>query len=183
MKITKTTIEGCLRVENTILEDDRGFFVETYRQSELSAALGRPYRFAQGNHSRSQPGVLRGFHTEPWDKLFYVASGTALCVVADTRPESPTFGRHERFLLGDEGTRDRVFIAEGLSNGFYTFSEVHYINDVSGEFTPEGRGGVIWNDPTLAIDWPVADPLLSEKDAGLPTLAQLHPDHSLVTAL
>ncbi|MEO0915195.1 MAG: dTDP-4-dehydrorhamnose 3,5-epimerase family protein [Pseudomonadota bacterium] len=181
MDVEETSIAGCLRLRNRVLEDARGFFLETYKQSAIAEALGRPYRFAQGNHSWSRPGVLRGFHTEPWDKLFYVAAGTATCFVADTRPESPTFGQAEKFILGDgleDGdARDRIFIAEGLSNAFFCHTEVHYINDVSGEYRPEGRSGVIWSDPTIAADWPTDAPILSPRDASLKTLAELHPDH------
>lgn len=171
MDVLCTGVEGCLRIKTSRIEDPRGWFVETYRQSAIEAVMGRPHRFSQGNHSRSKANVLRGFHTEPWDKLIQVVRGVALCVVADTRRESPTFGHHERFILGDtEGGQDRVFIAEGLSNAFYCFNEVSYLNDVSGEFTPDHRTGVHWRDPQLNIDWPCSNPILSDWDENLPYL-------------
>jgi dTDP-4-dehydrorhamnose 3,5-epimerase len=178
MTVSPGTIAGVFVVTSPKFEDRRGFFREHYRYSELAAALGREPRMRQGNHSRSCAGVLRGFHTEPWDKLLYVARGTALCVVADTRPASPTFARHQSFLMGDPpGEHTRVFVSEGLSNAFYCFTEVDYLNDVSEEFSPERRGGVLWSDETLAVEWPSRSPILSDVDANLPTLRTLYPLH------
>ena len=156
--------------------DDRGFFKQTYQHGEISAAIGRKLRMRQGNHSRSAARVLRGFHSEPWDKLIYVVRGIATCVVADIRPSSPTCGTTESFLLGDDpGSRDRVFISEGLSNAFYCHSETDYLNDVSEEFDPHQRSGVRWNDPTLNVQWPDDDPILSEQDRNQPLLKELFP--------
>lgn len=156
------------------LRDSRGFFLEIQKNSVMEAALGRPYRVAQTNHSRSAANVLRGFHTESIDKLVYVAHGTALFVGADLRPGSPTYGRHVRVLMGDPpGERVRVFVSEGLSNAFYCFTEVDYVNDVSKEFEHTKRAGVRWNDPTLAVDWPTATPIVSDADARLPFVSEL----------
>lgn len=177
MQVEPSGITGCFVVRTRQLEDARGFFLETQKSSVIETLLGRPHRFAQTNHSRSHAGTLRGFHSEGWDKLIYVARGHALCVVADTRPDSPTFGRHVRFELGDPpGRRDRVFIAEGLSNAFYCHTEVDYLNDVSAEYNPARRGGVLWCDPILAVDWPNRNPILSPTDQSLPTLAELFPE-------
>ncbi|RAI00969.1 dTDP-4-dehydrorhamnose 3,5-epimerase [Acuticoccus sediminis] len=183
MKVETTPIEGCLLVRTTVLQDERGFFLETYKQSALTEALGRPHRFAQGNHSRSRAGVLRGFHAEPWDKLVAVASGRALIVVADPRPESPTFGAHVTFELGDApGTRDRVFVAAGLGNAFYCHTDVDYLNDVSAEFDPATRGGFSWSDPFIGVAWPTEEPALSPKDMSLSRLSEQHADHPAVIA-
>jgi dTDP-4-dehydrorhamnose 3,5-epimerase len=178
MTVTASSIAGLYTVTSNTFEDRRGFFREHYRISALSEALGRAPKLAQGNHSRSHAGVLRGFHSEAWDKLIYVVHGTALCVVADTRPQSPTFGRHESFLMGDApGQHMRIFVSEGLSNAFYCLTEVDYLNDVSAEFSPEGRGGVLWSDETLGVAWPTSTPILSDADAKLPTLRALYPNH------
>jgi dTDP-4-dehydrorhamnose 3,5-epimerase len=178
MLVLPGSIQGLFSITSPKLEDRRGFFREHYRHSALAAAIGREPKMRQGNHSRSRAGVLRGFHAEAWDKLIYVVRGTATCVVADTRPDSPTFGRHESFLIGDApGEHMRIFVAEGLSNAFYCHTEVDYLNDVSAEFRPEGRGGVLWSDETLAVDWPTRSPILSDVDANLPTLRALYPDH------
>jgi dTDP-4-dehydrorhamnose 3,5-epimerase len=174
MPVLKTDIEGLLVVEWNVIEDSRGFFKHTYQFGELAAALGRDPRLRQGNHSRSRPGVLRGFHLEPWDKLIYVPHGHAMCVVVDPRPESPTFGRHLAFELGDApGRRDRLLISKGLANAFYCHTEVDYLNDVSEEFDPSNRRGFLWNDPDLAIDWPIDSPILSPQDMQLPRLRDL----------
>ena len=172
------SIGGVFTIASTSIEDDRGFFRETWRRSALAEALGREPRFRQNNHSRSRAGVLRGFHMEAWDKLIYVAHGTALCVVADPRPDSPTFGRTQGVLLGDPpGERLRLFVARGLANAFYAHTQVDYLNEVSEEFDPRRRAGIAWDDGTLAVDWPDRDPILSEADRALPTLRALHPEH------
>lgn len=174
MKLTRTGIEGAWLLETDPIEDERGFFLETYRDTMIGAELGRPYRFAQGNHSRSTAGTLRGFRVEPWDKLIYVARGTALCVVVDPRPESPTFRQHTSALLGDApGQRQRLLVSRGLSNAFYCLTEVDYLNDVSAEYDPDVRLGFRWDDPTLAIEWPSLTPLLSSSDRQLPTLDEM----------
>lgn len=173
MPVLTTTIAGLFVVRSPEHEDSRGFFRESYRLSELRAAVGREVGFVQGNHSRSARGVLRGFHAEPWDKLIYVVRGTAFCVVADVRPDSPTFGATENFLLGDRpGIRERLFVAQGLANGFQAVSDCDYVNEVSAEFAPEGRRGFAWDDATLDVDWPVRPPILSAHDRSLPTLGE-----------
>jgi len=171
MPVLTTSIAGLFVVRIPEHKDNRGFFRESYRLLELREAIGRDVSFAQSNHSRSAPGVLRGFHAEPWDKLLYVVHGTALCVVADVCPTSPTFGTTEGFLLGDSpGVRDRLFVAEGLANAFQAISECDYVNEVSAQYSPGGRRGFAWDDPTLGVDWPVRPPTLSEQDQSLPTL-------------
>lgn len=177
MPVQRTAIAGLLVLTWEMMHDERGFFKHTYQHGELAQALGREPRLRQGNHSRSKARVLRGFHLEPWDKLIYVPRGLATCVVADVRPDSPTFGRAEQFLLGDSpGRLDRVFIQRGLANAFYCHAETDYLNDVSEEYDPAGRGGVVWNDPDLKIIWPDENPILSEADRHQPTLRALFPE-------
>jgi dTDP-4-dehydrorhamnose 3,5-epimerase len=176
LPVRGTSISGLFVVSWNLVTDERGFFRQHYQHGEISDAIGRELRMRQGNHSRSAARVLRGFHTEPWDKLIYVVRGLATCVVADVRPDSPTFGKTESFLLGDEpGSRDRVFISQGLANAFYCHQETDYLNDVSEEFDPNNRGGVRWDDPTLAVDWPDKDPILSNADRNQPLLKELFP--------
>jgi len=180
MPVERTTIDGLFVVRWDRRSDARGFFRHSYQWSELEAALGRSPRFRQGNHSRSLTGVLRGFHTEPWDKFLYVARGLAQCVVADVRPDSPTFSKTEIYLMGDEpGEHIRLFVSRGLSNAFYCIKECDYLNDVSEEFDPSGRGGVSWNDPDLAVRWPSDRPILSDADRKQPLLRSLFPGHPL----
>jgi dTDP-4-dehydrorhamnose 3,5-epimerase len=180
IRVTPAGIAGCFVVDGDRFDDERGFFRETFRLSELTAAVGRDIVFRQNNHSRSQAGVLRGFHAEPWDKLLYVVRGLAQCVIADVRPESPTFGSSVSIRLGGTGTAlRRVFVAAGLANAFLALEETDYLNDVSAEFSPVGRRGFAWDDATLAVDWPLEAPVLSETDRALPALREAFPDHAL----
>lgn len=175
MSIEETAIAGLYVVRQPTHGDARGFFRQTYQRSELAEALGREPVFAQGNHSRSAPGVLRGFHAEPWDKFVYVARGTAFCAVADIRADSTTCGEVATFLLGDEpGERVRLFVSEGLANAFCALTEVDYLYDVGAEWHPDvPKRAVAWDDPDLAVAWPVAEPTVSEADRANPTLAEL----------
>jgi dTDP-4-dehydrorhamnose 3,5-epimerase len=182
MNVEPCSIAGLYRISSAKFEDHRGFFREHYRYSALADALGRKPRLSQGNHSRSHAHVLRGFHSENWDKLIYVVRGAALCVVADIRPNSATFGKHESFLMGDKpGQHIRIFVSRGLANAFYCLTETDYLNDVSAEFSPHGRRGVAWNDETFGVEWPSARPILSDADAALPTLRELYPAHPIFT--
>jgi dTDP-4-dehydrorhamnose 3,5-epimerase len=182
MPIERTDIDGLLVVRWDTHGDERGFFRQTYQVRELTEALGREPVLRQGNHSRSQPGVLRGFHAEPWDKLVYVVRGLAFCAIADIRPDSPTFGEARTFLVGDgpEGERMRLFISEGLANSFCTLGDgpTDYVYDVSDYWRPDiDKPAVAWDDADLAVDWPLEEPILSEADRANPTLRELHPDH------
>jgi dTDP-4-dehydrorhamnose 3,5-epimerase len=182
MPVETTDIEGLLVVRWDTHADDRGFFRQTYQVRELADALGRDVVLRQGNHSHSVPGVLRGFHAEPWDKLVYVVRGHAMAAIADIRPASATFGEVRSFVLGEppHGERIRLFIAEGLANSFLTLGDtaVDYLYDVSGYW----QAGVVqpavaWDDPDLGVDWPVAEPILSDKDRANPTLRAQFPEH------
>jgi dTDP-4-dehydrorhamnose 3,5-epimerase len=182
MPVEPTDIEGLLVVRWDTHGDERGFFRQTYQVRELTAALGREPVLRQGNHSHSRPGVLRGFHAEPWDKLVYVVRGYALAAIADIRPDSPTFGEARTFRLGEppEGERIRLFIAQGLANSFCTLGteDVDYLYDVSDYWRPDvDKPSVAWDDADLAVDWPLRDPVLSDADAKNPTLRELFPDH------
>ena len=181
MPVETTSIEGLLVVRWETYGDDRGFFRQTYRTDELAEALGREPVLRQGNHSRSEPGVVRGFHAEPWDKLVYVARGTAFAAIADLRPDSTTFGEVEAFWLGDPpGERVRLFVADGLGNSFCTVgpSDVDYLYDVSDVWHPGvDKREVAWDDPDLGVEWPVDAPVVSEADRAAPRLRERFPDH------
>lgn len=185
MSVERTGIDGLLVVRWDTHGDDRGFFRQSYQLGELGAALGREPVFRQGNHARSAPGVLRGFHAEPWDKLVYVARGRAMSAVLDQRPDSPTFGHVETFFLGDPGDgraeRIRLFLSRGLGNSYCTYgdTDVDYLYDVTEEWYPGvDKLGVAWDDPDLAVDWPVDDPVLSSDDLANPRLRERFPDHA-----
>ena len=180
MPIRTTEIDGLLVVEWENLADERGFFRQTYQMGELTEALGRDIVLRQGNHARSSPGVVRGFHAEPWDKLVYVARGTALAAILDQRPDSPTFGEVATFHLGDPpADRIRLFVSAGLGNAYCTYGagDVDYLYDVSEEYRPVDKAAVAFDDPDLAVNWPVADPIVSHADRGNPRLRDRFPDH------
>jgi dTDP-4-dehydrorhamnose 3,5-epimerase len=182
MSVATTDIDGLLVVHWDTHGDERGFFRQTYQVRELTEALGREPVLRQGNHSRSAPGVLRGFHAEPWDKLVYVVRGLAFAAIADIRPDSPTFGEARTFLLGDgpDGERIRLFISEGLANSFCTLGDgpTDYVYDVSDYWRPDiDKPAVAWDDPDLGVEWPIAEPTLSDADRANPPLRALHPEH------
>lgn len=181
MTVETTAIAGLYVVHQPTHGDDRGFFRQTYVASGLEEALGRRPTFVQGNHARSAPGVLRGFHAEPWDKLVYVVRGRVLAVIADIRPESPTFGTALGFELGDGTDRKRLFVSEGLGNSYCVLADepADYLYDVTSEWSPGvDKRAIAWNDPTLDVDWPVDDPTLSDDDRDAPTLRDRFPDHT-----
>lgn len=179
MPVQRTSIEGLLVVDWPTYPDERGFFRQTYQRSELEVALGRPIAFAQGNHSRSETGVIRAFHAEPWDKLVTVVRGVVRAAIADLREDSPTFGRVETFVLGDPpGERLRLFLSEGLGNGFGVLEgPADYVYDVTAEFRSGiDKRAVRWDDPDLGVDWGIESPIISDEDAQAPTMRERFPD-------
>ena len=182
MPIETTSIDGLLVVRWDTHADERGFFRQTYQVGELERALGRSVGLKQGNHARSAPGVLRGFHAEPWDKLVYVARGTVFAALADIRPDSATFGEVATFQLGDPpGEHIRLFITEGVANSYCVVGDgaCDYIYDVTDEFRPGiSKRSVAWDDPDLAVEWPVSEPALSDADRSNPRLRDLFPGHA-----
>jgi dTDP-4-dehydrorhamnose 3,5-epimerase len=180
MKTLPTHLAGILLVEPEVHGDDRGFFVETYRQDRYhSAGINVP--FVQDNQSRSRRGTLRGLHyqTAPGQaKLVRVAHGRILDVVLDIRPESPTFGRHETIELDDAHHR-QLFVPVGFAHGFLVLSDTADVTyKVSSVFDPSTEAGIAWDDPALGIDWPVAAPIVSARDQSNPPLARaLIPRH------
>ena len=179
MAVEQTSIDGLLVVDWPTFPDDRGFFRQTHQHAEIEVALGRPVAFAQGNHSRSEAAVIRAFHAEPWDKLVYVARGVVRAAVADLRMDSATFGNVETFLLGDPpGRRLRLFLSDGLANGFGVLEgPADYLYDVSEEFRAGvDKRAVRWDDPDLGVDWGIPDPVISPDDADNPSLRERYPD-------
>jgi dTDP-4-dehydrorhamnose 3,5-epimerase len=179
--IEPTRLAGLHVVRQDTHDDERGFFRQTYVASELTGAVGREVRFVQGNHSRSRPGVLRGFHAEPWDKLVYVPHGTVFAAVADVRETSDTFGEVATFVLGDDpGERVQLFVGAGLANAYLALGaeSADYVYAVTREWTPDAdKRAVAWDDPDLAVAWPVSDPLVSAADANNPRLRERFPSH------
>jgi dTDP-4-dehydrorhamnose 3,5-epimerase len=157
-----------------VFEDARGFFMETYRADQF-AALGLPTTFVQDNHSRSARGVLRGLHFQwepPMGKLMRVTAGRAFLVAVDIRKHSPTLGRWFGTEVSAEDKR-QVWAPAGFARGFCVlsdFAEIQY--KCTGLYNSKAESGILWNDPAIGIEWPVRDPVLSEKDRTARTLAE-----------
>lgn len=174
LNIQETSLPGVKLLEPRVFGDERGFFVETYRESTLRAA-GFEGRFVQDNQSRSRRGILRGLHyqlVQPQAKLIRVARGRIFDVAVDVRKGSPYFGQSFGVELDDEHQR-MLFVPAGFAHGFLVLSEVADLTyKCSDYYHPESEHGVAWNDPDLNIQWPDLGsvPMLSAKDAALPTL-------------
>lgn len=175
MNVIKTKLPGVLLIEPEVFGDHRGFFKENY-QTERYAEVGIDQAFVQDNHSRSQQGVLRGLHlqkTRPQGKLVSCSLGVVYDVAVDVNPMSDTFGQYVGVELTGDNHR-QLWIPPGYAHGFCVLSDVADFQYKCTElYFPEDEGGLLWNDPEVAIDWPIEKPALSEKDLKLPTLAQI----------
>jgi len=175
-------IEGLKLIQTRTFFDHRGYFRETYRSNGFLDITGLDMEFVQDNESLSKSvGVLRGLHFQrpphTQAKLIRVVSGSIFDVAVDLRPSSPTFKEWRSFELSSENGL-QLFVPGGFAHGFCTLSENTVVTyKVSDYYSPECDGGVRWNDPELAVAWPLADKdiIVSEKDAALPLLAQLDP--------
>jgi dTDP-4-dehydrorhamnose 3,5-epimerase len=171
----ETRIDGLALLEPVVHGDERGFLVETFSAREWAEA-GADAEFVQDNHSRSSGGILRGLHfqTDPGQaKLVRCLRGRIWDVAVDLRRDSPTYGQWEGHELDDVGHR-QLFIPVGFAHGFCVLSEVadvHY--KISSYYDPETEAGIAWDDPDVAIDWPLADPQVSERDATAPRLSEI----------
>lgn len=175
MKVIRTELDGVLLIEPTVHADRRGFFVETYHQRRYSAA-GLPATFVQDNHTCSGKGILRGLHAQrshPQGKLVRTVEGEIFDVAVDIRESSETFGRWLSVVLR-AGDFRQLYVPPGFLHGFCVLSERAQVEYKCTDFyRPEDEIGVVWNDPEIGIEWPLRNPLLSDKDAALPTLAAL----------
>lgn len=175
MKVIQTSLPGCVVIEPAVFGDARGAFYETFN-AERFGELGLPTRFVQSNVSTSSRGVLRGLHYQwprPQGKLVTVLEGEVYDVAVDIRRGSPTFGRYEAVILSAENKR-QFWIPEGFAHGFAVLSEravfSYLCTDV---YVREADAGIAWNDAQLAVDWPLAEPQLSDKDMRAPFLADV----------
>ncbi len=177
MRVEKTELAGLLLIEPQCFRDERGFFLETYQAARYRAA-GIENEFVQDNYSRSMKGVLRGMHFQvrhPQAQIVTVMSGRIFDVAVDLRRNSPTFARWFGVELSDDGRR-QIYMAPGFAHGFCVLSEVadlHY--KVTHLYDPADEGGLVWNDPELAIAWPIASPIVSKRDRAYPALRQISP--------
>ena len=181
MKITPTSIPEVLIIEPNIASDSRGFFFESFNEKKFSQSTGLNVRFVQDNHSQSVKGVLRGLHyqiQQPQGKLVRVIRGAVFDVAVDIRKSSPTFGQWVGAELTEENCR-QLWAPVGFAHGFLVLSDkADFLYKTTDYYAPEFERSILWNDPTIGIQWPLnEEPQLSIKDeASLPLqLADTYP--------
>jgi len=167
MNVIKTEIPDVLIFEPKVFGDDRGFFMESFNQQAFDNAVGRKIDFVQDNHSKSK-GVLRGLHYQlaPYaqGKLVRCVVGEVFDVAVDIRKDSKTFGKWVGVHLSAENKR-QLWIPEGFAHGFCVLSEeAEFLYKTNNFYSKEQERGIVWNDTDLAIQWPIENPLLSDKD-------------------
>lgn len=171
MNVTPTDIPDVLMIEPEVRSDERGFFFESFNRRRWEELTGLKTEFVQDNHSRSVRGVLRGLHYQlrrPQGKLVRCVVGEIFDVAVDMRASSPTFGRWVGARLSAENKR-QLWVPEGFAHGFAVLSEVgEFLYKTTDFYDPQAERAVVWNDPLLAIDWPVSAPILSARDAAAP---------------
>jgi dTDP-4-dehydrorhamnose 3,5-epimerase len=168
MTIIATDLPEVLLVEPKVFGDQRGFFYESFNQKVWEEKTGLQTRFVQDNHSRSTKGVLRGLHyqiRQPQGKLVRVVVGEVFDVAVDIRRNSPTFKQWVGIRLSAENKR-QLWVPEGFAHGFLVLSEVaEFLYKTTDYYAPEHERGIIWNDPELAIEWPLLEaPTVAAKD-------------------
>ena len=168
MKATPLAIPDVYLLEPQVFGDERGFFFESFNHAKFEAAIGRNVKFVQDNHSKSAKGVLRGLHfqnPQPQGKLVRVTQGEVFDVAVDIRKGSPTFGQWVGEVLSADNKK-QLWIPEGLAHGFLVLSEsAEFLYKTTDYYAPEFDHCIRWNDPMLAIQWPIDGlPALSSKD-------------------
>ncbi|MBI0112870.1 MULTISPECIES: dTDP-4-dehydrorhamnose 3,5-epimerase [Gilliamella] len=176
MQVTETEIPDVKIVKPKVFGDERGFFLETFEQKRYQQMLDINFNFVQDNHSRSQKGVLRGLHFQkqnPQGKLVRVVRGQVYDVVVDIRKDSKTFGKWVSIILSEEN-KTQLWIPPGLAHGFVVLSDIaDFEYKCTNYYDPKSEESLLWNDPTVNIDWPITNPILSTKDKQGKTLMEL----------
>lgn len=176
MEIIDTPLEGVKIIQPKIFGDSRGFFLETFEKKRYQEMLNIDLDFVQDNHSRSSKGVLRGLHFQtenPQGKLVRVVRGEVYDVAVDIRPDSPSYGKWYGVLLSEEN-KTQFWVPPGLAHGFVVLSDVaDFEYKCTDYYAPALEGCLLWNDPEVGIEWPIENPLLSEKDKLGKTLREL----------
>lgn len=186
INVTKTNLTDVLIVEPAVFGDHRGFFTESYSEEDFKAA-GITANFVQDNHSlSSQAGVLRGLHFQKGaaaqTKLIRVVTGAVLDVIVDIRKGSPTYGKWEGYILSEANHR-QLLVPKGFAHGFVTLTDnVNFLYKCDNYYNAEADGGIAFDDPDLAIDWPIdiKKAILSEKDQHHPTLKEFSAENPFV---
>ena len=171
----ETQLDGVVLIEPEVHGDERGFLVETFRDDGWRE-LGVEVEFVQENHSRSGRGILRGLHfqTSPGQgKLVRCLRGRIWDVAVDLRRDSPTYRRWEGYELDDERHR-QLFVPDGFGHGFCVLSEqADVAYKLSSYYDPATEAGIAWDDPDVRVEWPISEPVLSERDRTAPRLAEI----------
>lgn len=174
--IKKTSISGLYVVQRPTFPDSRGFFREVFRMSELNPVLGFDFKPVQMNHSLSKQGVIRGVHAENWNKLVYLVSGKMFAAIVDIRPDSSTFAKIETFTF-DDNHRYALFISKGLANSICAVEgDIDYTYLVDAYYDGKDTRAIAWDDSDLKINWPVKNPIISNRDKANPKLRDLFPE-------
>ena len=167
MNIVETGLKDCIIIEPIVHIDARGFFLETFQKINYEKIANIKHEFVQDNHSRSEKGVLRGLHYQknnPQGKLVRVVRGEVFDVAVDIRLDSPTFGKYVSVILNDENKK-QFWVPPGFAHGFLVLSDtVDFEYKCTNYYDSNDEGIILWNDEQLNIDWPIKNPLLSEKD-------------------
>ena len=179
MKVEATKLKDCFIIHDTVFEDPRGYFFESFNQQRFASNMGLNVSFVQDNQSKSTRGVLRGIHFQQGEyaqaKLVRVLEGSVLDIAVDLRKDSPTFGQWESVVLtGDNHLQ--FFVPRGFGHGFVVLSEVAvFFYKCDKFYNKASEGGIIYNDPDLNIDWKIntSEVLLSDKDKTLPTFNEI----------
>lgn len=174
MKFTPLSLDGLIQITPRVFEDERGFFMESFRKTLFQEA-GVDCEFVQNNHSRSKLGTIRGLHyqSSPGQaKLVRCTRGKIWDVAVDIRPNSPTFGQWKGVELSEENF-EMLFVPVGFAHGFAVLSETAEIQyKCSAYYNAETECGIAWDDADLAIEWPVSVPILSARDQALPSFQE-----------
>ena len=175
MEIIKTSIPEVIVFVPPVFTDSRGYFLETYQQRKYAEA-GIPKPFVQDNQSYSTKNVLRGLHFQlhhPQGKLVRVIQGSVFDVAIDIRKNSPTFGKWHGEILSAENKK-QMYIPENFAHGFCVLSDsAEFVYKCTDFYVPGDEVGLIWNDPQVGVKWPIEQPILSDKDAVLPSWAEV----------
>ena len=173
MKVINTSIPGVIKIQPKVHLDQRGYFFESFKTTDF-LSHGLPTSFVQDNQAKSAKGVLRGLHYQlkyPQGKLVWVSKGKILDVAVDIRQNSPTFGQYESAVLDDED-HTRFYIPPGFAHGYFVISDSAIFQyKCTEKYYPDDEYGISWSDKTANIQWPVNEPILTDKDMAFPQLA------------
>ena len=176
MQVIETEIPDVKIINPKVFGDQRGFFLETYEQKRYQEMLNINLTFVQDNHSRSQKNVLRGLHFQkenPQGKLVRVVRGEVFDVAVDIRKDSSTYGKWVGVILSEDN-KSQLWIPPGLAHGFLVMSDIaDFEYKCTNYYDPNSEGCLLWNDPTVNINWPISTPILSDKDRLGKTLQEL----------